>query len=453
MFFVILMLGCLWGTKPALSQTEIQEVISPKGIKAWFIREPRLKIVSMTFSFRGGAAYEHPQQRGISSLLTAMLMEGTEKRTAAELKNHLLENAIEISFTNTVDRLVGSLRTTLDHLPENIALLREILYTPRFAKEDLERVKPILKASIENQLKHPETQADLAHRRAIMGDHPYTYFIGGDPKTLMALSADNLRAYLKMHLTRDSLIIGVCGNVSEQELGLLLDELFGDLPMESTVPPLSVPQAKLTARTENIAMSNPQTIVLFSHPGLAHSHPDFMKLYLLNHIVGGGVTSRLWKEIREKRGLAYEVGTDLTTYEKIKLLSGELGSDDSKVAEAIALVKQVWQDIRAHGVTETELQDAKTYLIGVFPLMFSSTIDIAAALHTYQVFGLTRDYFRNRTAIIQQVSLAAINQFAQTFIDPQQLVFTVVGNVSPQQQSSNAPLQQSSNASETKEQH
>ena len=137
--------------------------------------------------------------------------------------------------------------------------------------------------------------------------------------------------------------------------------------------------------------------------------------------------SRLFKIVRDDNGLAYSVQASLLFNEKAASLTGTMGTEHTKTQQAIDLVRKIWQDVASKGITADELADAKTYLIGVFPLNFYSTTSIAEALHIYQVFGLDLDYFKNRSAIINAVSLDEINNFARSFVRTDKLMFTVAG--------------------------
>jgi zinc protease len=426
--FISLILGLTFMLTPANAESKVQEVVSPNGIKAWFIPEPSLPLVSIIFSFQGGTAYDPLQKQGLAAIASQMLMEGTAKLSSTEFKHYLIDNAIQVSFTATPDRLIGSLRVSLKKLPQAIEVLRDIFIATRLDPVDFERIKRNHKASLENALKNPETQAIILHNKMIVGDHPYSHFGNGLPEMLKNITSQDLRTYYKDTFNRDSLVVGVCGKLSTQELGKLLDQLFAELPDKSTISSLPEVHANFTPRRETVPTPNPQAVVHFSHPGLAHNDPDFMKLYLLNHIIGGDTSSRLWKEIREKRGLAYYVGTGLGALDKLKLLSGSLGSETTKVNSAIQLVQQVWQEVKKDGVTQTELDNAKAYMIGAFPMNFTSSISIANVLHSYQRYGLNPDYMQKRAEIINAITLQDINAFARKFIDPNKLVFTIAGN-------------------------
>ncbi len=424
---ILLLLVIFSFTNTGTAQINIREIKPAPGIKAWFVPEKTLPILSLTFSFSAGAAYEPADKRGMSALLAQMLLEGTEKRTSYQFKNDLLDQAIELSFTVDQDRITGNLRTSLQNLDKAVMLLKEVLYSPRFAEEDLNRLKSQHKVLLENQFEQPETQVELKHLQMLMGTHPYAFFPSRSLETLQNISATDMRSYYASHLTKDSLVIGVCGEISEEKLSTLLINLFGGLPDHSSLDVLPAPSLDFTARTETKVMNIPQSIVRFSHPGVRHTHPHFMKLYLLNHIIGGKSSSRLFYNIREKQGLVYNINTELHNLEHAQLFNGSFGTDNSSTAQVIKNIKTIWQDIAKKGITAQELKDAQAYLIGAFPRVFSSSKETASAIHTYQVYGLGLDYFKNRTQIINAVSLKDLNTFAQDFLKSDQLVFTVVG--------------------------
>ena len=282
----ILMILAIWTVTQSQAAPTIQQVTSPQGIKAWFIPEPKLDIISMSFSFRGGSAYEDAEKSGLSSLLADMLIEGTEKMSGPDLRDYLLENAIQLGFSNDTDRISGSFRVATTDLKKVVSLLKDILTAPRFDPQDLQRLIGQYVTSLQNSEKKPEYQTVLLNNKRLMGNHPYALMTSGYAHTVTNVKSDDLRRHLKSLLAKDSLIIGVCGRISEHDLGLLLDDIFGNLPAKNSLKSLDTPTLNFDPKIDYVASTNPQDFVMFAHPGLVHTDAQFMKLYLLSHIIG-----------------------------------------------------------------------------------------------------------------------------------------------------------------------
>ena len=172
----------------------------------------------------------------------------------------------------------------------------------------------------------------------------------------------------------------------------------------------------------------PQSVVLFGQSGVKRHDADFYPAFLMNHILGGGgFSSRLTQEVREKRGLAYSIDTDLVALDHVGLVQGMVGTKNASVAEAMTLIKQEWKRMRDEGPTEKELADAKLYLTGSYALRFSSTTSIAQALVGVQLEDFPSDYFSKRNGYINAVTLDDVKRVAKKLLDPDKLSFVIVG--------------------------
>jgi zinc protease len=175
-------------------------------------------------------------------------------------------------------------------------------------------------------------------------------------------------------------------------------------------------------------MAVPQSAIVFAQNGLKRIDPDFYKAYVLNHILGGGgFTSRLYNEIREKRGLAYSIGSYLNPSRHAGLLQGYGGTANKRVGETLKVLKKEWRLMANNGVEAKTLSDAKTYLIGSYPLRFTSSGNIAAILVSMQLEDLGIDFLDQRNSIISSISLEDVNTTAKKLLDPDNLVIVVVG--------------------------
>src|SRR5262249_18163478 len=228
------------------------------------------------------------------------------------------------------------------------------------------------------------------------------------------ITAEDLRGFVKSRFARDKLIIGVVGDISAVDLQPLLDRTFGALP--ATAGPIAVDESKpaVSGAVIVVARAMPQSVVLFGGNGIKRHDPDFYAAYVMNNILGGGgFSSRLMQEVREKRGLVYSIDTSLVSLDHAAVVQGALGTKNASVAEAMALVRQEWKRMREQGPTEDELADAKRFLTGSYALRFSSTIAIADALVGVQLEGFPPDYFAKRNGYIEAVTLDDVKRVAK----------------------------------------
>lgn len=217
------------------------------------------------------------------------------------------------------------------------------------------------------------------------------------------------------------------GDIDSDELASLLDTLLGDLP-ESGAPLPDDATLNLPGGIKVVDYATPQSIAIFAQPGLEREDPDFFPAFVLNHILGGGgFESRLMTEVREKRGLTYGVYSYLADRDDAQVWMGSVASANDRVAQAVEVIQAEWQRIREEGVTQEELDDAKTYLTGAYPLRFDGNGTIANIAVGMQMDGLGTEYIANRNDKVNAVTLEDVNRVAREWLDPEALTFVVTG--------------------------
>lgn len=424
---VFLMIG-VFAVGTAAAAAPVQRVLSKTGIEAWLIEDHTNPIISLNLAFRGGAIAEPKGQEGLAQFVAATLDEGAGDLDSQAFQGELDDLAISLGFSASDDLFTGSLTTLSENRDRAFELLSLALTKPRFDDDAVERLRRQLVSSVEQSLTEPNEIASRALSRELFGDHPYGRSSAGTPESLAAITIDNLRQFARQRLAKDNLIIGVVGDITSAELALLLDKTFGGLPDQSqTLEAQDIaPSAK--AKTIVIDKAVPQSVISFAQPGLKREHPDFYAATVLNYIFGGGgFVSRLYNEIREKRGLVYSVGTGLVPRDYAGLIAGRAATQNKRAGETVSVLKAEWQRLREKGVTAEELDAAKTYLIGSFPLRFSSSGGISAMLMAMQAENLGIDYLDRRNGLIEAVTLSQVNRLARDLINLDQLTIVVVG--------------------------
>lgn len=407
---------------------EVQRVVSPGGIEAWLVEDHSLPLVAMEFSFAGGSAGEPPAKAGLAEMTAALLTEGAGDLDSQAFHTRLEDLAVELTFTAGRDRFSGTLRTLTRHRDQAFDLVHLALTAPRFDAGDVERVRAQFLAGLRRAASDPNTIARRVWWRAMFPDQAYGKVARGTPDSLQAISRTDLRHFADSHFARDGLYVGVAGDITPEELARALDGLFGALPEESGAPEIGPQHPRSDGATMVVDMAVPQSVALFGQPGIAYDDPDFFAAYVLNDILGGGgFSSRLTEEVRVQRGLAYSVGSHLVPLEHGQVILGSVATANDRVAESLDLVRQEWQRIRQDGVTQAELDDAKTYLTGSFPLRFDRSTRIAGMLVAMQVHDWGIDYLDKRNSLVEAVTRDDVNRVAQRLLDPDALTVVVVG--------------------------
>lgn len=415
---------------PAQAEIPIKEVTSPGGITAWLVEDHNIPFTALEIQFRGGTSLEAPDKRGVVNLMTATLEEGAgelDSQGFAEARDAL---AASFSFNAGTDSVGVSAQFLTENRDQAIDLLRAALVTPRFDQDAVDRVREQVLSNLRSNEKDPGTIASEQFDLLAFGGHPYGSSGDGTIETVTALTRDDVAAAHKAALARDRVFVAAAGDITAEELGLLLDRLLGDLPATGA-PQLTEAPWLLPAGVTVQAFPSPQSTVFFGQRGIPRDDPDFFPAFVLNEMLGGGrFTARLMTEVREKRGLTYGIGTYIVNMDHADMLLGQFSASNDKVAEAIEVVKSEWGRIGREGVTPEELEATKTYLTGSYPLRFDGNGPIASILVGMQMDGMPIDYVTTRNSKVEAVTMDDIKRVAASLFDPEALHFVVVGQPS-----------------------
>lgn len=406
---------------------DIKEVTSPGGIKAWLVNEPSIPFTALQIIFRGGASLDREGKRGAGHLMSGLLEEGAGDLDASAFAARTEELAAQFSFDIYDDSLMVSARFLTENRDASVDLLRQALSEPRFDQSAIDRVRAQVLSIIASKEKEPGDLAAQNFNALAYGDHPYGSDYVGSKDSVEGLSRDDIVTAHRDILVRDRVYIGAVGDITAEELGVLLDKLLGDLP-EADRPLPQQAEFLLEGGETVVPFDTPQSVVLFGHTGIKRDDPDFFAAYVMNHAFGGGgFGSRLMDELREKRGLTYGIGTHLVNKKNADLMLGQVASSNETTAQAIAMIREQWADIAQNGIQDEELETAKTYLTGAYPLRFDGNGPIARILAGMQFDGLPMDYIDTRNDKVDAVTQEDIKRVAARLMKPDQLHFVVVG--------------------------
>ena len=412
---------------PLRAAVDIQEVTSPGGIKAWLVEEHSIPFAAIEIRFKGGASLDRDGARGAINLMSATLEEGAGDLDAqgfAEARDAL---AASFRFDVHRDAMSVSTRFLTENRDQAMALLRLALIEPRFDQAAIDRVRGQVISNLRSDLNDPNSLASLAFSGMAYGDHPYATDLNGTPESVAALTRDDILNAYRDVMVKDRVYVGAAGDISAEELGALLDDLLGDLPTGGAPLPPDV-EPKLTGGVSVVPYNTPQSVAMFGHSGIPRDDPDFFPAFVANEIFGGsGLQSRLSLEVREKRCLTYGIGSYLLNFDHADIIIGQMASANDRIGAAIDVIRDEWGKVAEEGVTEDELDTAKTYLTGAYPLRFDSNASIARILVGMQIDELPIDYIKTRNAKVEAVTLDDVRRVVKRLYRPDDLRFVIVG--------------------------
>jgi zinc protease len=406
---------------------QIERVVSPRGVEAWLVRETSIPLVTMEFTFRGGAAQDPPDRPGVANLVADTIDEGSGDLDSRGFHEELEKRAIELSFEASRDYFRGKLRTLNEQRDKAFDLMRLALNAARLDDEPVERIRAAVIANLRRETTNP---VELSSRRwwaAAFPGHPYGRHVHGTLESVPQITVADLKAYTRTVFARDNLKIAIVGDIDAAGAGAMLDHIFGSLPAKAELAPVPFMAPQGLGRRVVIPLDVPQAAVTFGGPGIARNDPDFMAAYIVNHILGGGsFSSRLYQEVREKRGLAYGVYDSLVWLKHTSILLGATATRSDRTAEALQIIEHEIRRLAETGPTEEELAKAKSYLKGSYALGLDTSTNIATQLVQIQNDDLGIDYIDRRASLIDAVTLADARRVAKRLLEGGLLV-TVVG--------------------------
>ncbi|MDC3091051.1 insulinase family protein [Rickettsiales bacterium] len=408
---------------------EVLDLKTKNGISLWFVEDNSVPIISLSMSFKGGSYFDKIGKEGTSSFVAALLDEGSENMNAREFQEKIKSLGMKLNISTSKDELNITFQTVSSNKAESFDLLRRAITKPRFSSESIEKVRNQISASLRIEKSDIQQLSSKVFDQNFYVNHNFSKSKLGTIDSISNINREDLLEYTKKYFTKSNMILGVSGNIDKEELLKLIDSTFFELE-DGNENDFYIPKfVKLNTGIHSEFKETPQTSVVFGHHGLMRNNKDFFAIRIANYVLGGGgFQSKLYKKVREERGLVYSIYSYLIPFINDGIIIGGFQTRNDSVKETIDLVKKQWKESKEQGITKDELKDAKSYFIGSFSRNYTSTLAIAALLETVQKFNLGIDYFTKRKEIIENLTVEYINEVSKSFFDENMLFFAVVGN-------------------------
>jgi zinc protease len=411
------------------SAVNVDVVMSPRGLKFWLVPSHAVPVVSLEFAMRGGSAQDPPEKAGLGALMSGLLDEGADELDSQAFHRALDEIAVEMSFHCDRDHWSGRMRTLIKNLDRAAELLRLAVNAPRFDQEPFDRVREHMNARLRHDANDPATLASRNWRAKSFPDHPYGQPAEGTLETLARIERGDLVKAARRGIARDQLLIAVVGAIEEKEAAALVDKAFADLPAKGDLRPVSAAAFAGLGAIDRIDLDVPQSTIRFGRPALKRDDPDFIPSVVAAHVLGGSgsMTSRLFREVREKRGLAYTVFGTFYSLEQGSYFYGGTTTKNERARESFDVASAEIRDVALNGLNKEELEKGKTYLIGSYPLRFDTSAKIASQLVHIQLERRAPEWLVERNREIGGVTMESVKRAAHRAFGDGSLHTTVVG--------------------------
>ena len=406
---------------------DIQSVTSKGGITAWLVEDHSVPVIAMNFAFKDAGSKNTPaDKQGLAQLASNTMDEGAGDLDSQSFQKRLRDLSITLRFNASRDNFGGNVKTLSRNKDAAFSLLALALTKPRFDDDAVSRMRASNQSRIKSSLSNPKWIAARVQNDKIFEGHPYALNSGGTLSSLEKITPDDLRGFHKT-LGKNQLVIAVAGDITPDALSTALDKIFGTLP-EIETKKSDLFDLKNIGKTYLYEMDIPQTIIKISQNGVRQRDDDYYAAKVMNFILGeSGFGSRLMEEIREKRGLTYGIYSYFREYEDTDVLHVSTSTVNESVAEMIGLIHAQWDRMKKQAVSEDELNDAQSYLIGSLPLSFTSTGSIASVALSLQLDNLPIDHLDQYKDKVSGVTAQDIQKAAQRILKTEDFTTVLVG--------------------------
>ena len=407
----------------------IQHWQTDKGARVYFVENHDLPLLDISIDFAAGSSRDLPATSGLANLTLHMMDQGAAGLSDDEISRSVADVGAVMGGHLDRDRAGFSLRTLSSERErqQSLAVLTKVLQQPDFPEPVLVREKARIIAALKEADTQPDSIADKAFYAALYGSHPYAMQPAGEVKTVNTLQRADLSAFYRTHYTAGNAVIALMGDISRAQAEVIAQQLSGNLPPTVEMPVL--PEISQPAdMVQKISHPASQSHILMGVPGVQRGAPDFFPLLVGNYVLGGGgFDSRLTREVREKRGLAYSAYSYFMPLRQEGPFQIGLQTKKEQTDEAIKIVRNVLQDFIQHGPTAAELKQAKNNFVGGFPLRIDSNKKIVEYLSVIGFYGLPLTYLDDFVANVEKVTLTDVRQAFARHLDAKRMVLVVVG--------------------------
>ena len=412
----------------ALATPKIQHWQAPGGAQVYFVENHDLPMLDVAVDFAAGSSFDTAEKAGLAGLAHGLLDLGAEGMSEDDIARKLADIGAQMGGRFDADRSGMSLRTLSSAAERDQALgiLALVLQRPLFPESVLAREKTRLIAGLKEAETKPDSIAEKAFGKSVFGVHPYG--LSSEVSSVEKIQRDDLEAFYRTHYFAKAAVISIMGDVTRSTAEAIAQQLTGQLPQGGDTGKIPAVTMRIEASEKRIAHPATQSHILIGTPGMARNDPDYFPLYVGNYILGGGgFVSRLMNEVREKRGMAYNIYSYFVPTRQPGVFQIGLQTKKEQADEALQLVRATLREFIAKGPSAKELQAARQNIIGGFPLRIDSNKKILEYLSVIGFYGLPLTYLDEFTDKVDKVTVAQIHDAFRRRINPDAMATVIVG--------------------------
>ena len=429
--FKSLAMGILCGATTLASATPlIQHWQSASGAKVLFVENHDIPMLDVEVNVPAGSSYDTAEKSGVASMTHGLLDSGADGLSEDDISRGMADIGAQFGGDFDPDRASVSLRTLSNAAERDKALdiMARVLQHPIFPPDILEREKTRLIADLKEADTKPENIAERAFQKAVFGTHPYGLRGSGEVDTVGKITVQDLKDFYQSHYQANGAVVAIMGDVTRQQAEAIAQQLTAQLPVAAPPAPLPAVTMKIAASEQRIPHPATQSHILLGEPGMARGDPDYFALYVGNYTLGGGgFASRLMNEVREKKGLVYDVYSYFMPLKMPGAFQIGLQTKKEQADEALQLVRKTLAGYIATGPTEKELEAARENIIGGFPLRIDSNRKILGYLSVIGFYDLPLTYLDDFPGRIRNVTVAQVRDAFKRHVDPNAMATVIVG--------------------------
>lgn len=416
---------------PAAAQSRVipRRAVLENGLIVLTSEQRALPMVTFNLLMEAGSRFESAGREGTANLVARLLTYGTGTRTATQISEALDFIGATLSASCDEETVTVGLTVLKKDLPTGLELLADVLTASTFPQAEIDRQKQSVVASIRAKEEEPGQIAQEKFREALFPNSAYGRPVEGSMESVGGVDRGGLVEFYERYYRPNRAVLAVVGDVSHEEIIGLLGKFLRpwarrDSPTEP--PPAPAPGAPGFIRVnKDLTQAN----ILIGHEGVARGHPDYYAIQVMNYILGGGgFSSRLMDSVRNERGLAYSVYSVFDADKYAGSFQLAMQTKNESAGEALRIAMEEVRKIREQGITPEELEAAKDYLTGSFPLRFDTNRRVGAFLTQMEYFGLGLDYMERYADLIRGVSGADVLRVARDHLQPDKWIVVVVAD-------------------------